>query len=163
MAEADYPGLVSLLRFFAESGRVNVLDRLGFAQSPVAVREAIYEALRTARVLSSNAVRARIKVKRFREGKTVEEELETVCADYSVGDSPEDVAGCMAIRGVVTWSEAPSRIPPGKWACCTPPPRIPGEDELKRFFSILEEDPVKGLTLAKELASLAFARRPREG
>ena len=161
MAEADYPGLVSLLRFFAESGRVNVLDRLGFAQSPVAVREAIYEALRTARVLSANAVRVRVKVQKYREGRPVEEEVETVCADYNVGDSRDDVAECMAIIGRVTWSEAPSRIPPGKWVCCTPPPRIPGEDELKRFFSILEEDPVKGLVLAKELASLAFAKRSR--
>jgi len=152
----EFSGIIGLLRFFADSGRVNVLDRLGFAQSPVAVREALYEAIRTARVLAADTVRVRIAVKT----KDGEEKVgEFACADYDIADDEKGLRGCMGVKGRVEGSSDPSRVPPGKYICCYLPPKIPSEDELKRFFSILEEDPVKGLTLAKELASLAFTRR----
>ena len=159
----QFAKIISLLRFFAETGRFNVLDRIGMAQSPTAVREAIYEALRTVRALERRPARLKlgveVEVKKDGEKRRETREVEVECLDY---ETVEEKAECRGIYGVVkdVLSGAPRDII-GRRVCCYLKPWIPDEVELGRFFEALEGE--GGLELAKELAALAFAYRPASG
>lgn len=144
---SGFRGIVSLLRFFAETGRYNVLDRIGFAQNPEAVEESIYEAIRTVRALERRAEMLKLKL----DGDVREFE----CLEYEkIGPG----APCNGVRGRL--AERKGNLEEGSEVCCHTRPLIPGEDELGRFYRILhglEECEIDGLDLAKQLAALAFS------
>lgn len=148
----EFKGLISMLKFFADSGRVNILDRIGFAQSPVAVKEAIYEAMRIIDALSRSPVRVRVKV-----GPN-DDERELECIEYEEMESERGV--CRGVKGKVVKSSSP-RIPEGSTICCYLKPMRPSQEELDKLFTLLNEDPLTGLNKAKEIASLAFAWKSR--
>ena len=148
----DFPGLIRVMRFFVESKRYNIVDRLGFAQSQLAVEQAIYEALRTIRVLRGRAVRVELGGV-GREGRT----LTLTCLEYS--DDEDDVRTCMGVRGRVNRViSGPGEELAGRTICCVPDSGDVSEDELRRFFEEVRKGE-EGLLLAKEIAALAFARR----
>lgn len=160
----EFKGLISMLKFFADSGRVNVLDRIGFSQSPTAVREAIYEAVRTIDVLSRNPLRVRIAVEASSRKEGEKEEarevtLELECLDYEVVEDKSSLLGCRGVTGKVIESSSP-RVSPGSLICCYTRPLLPSQEELDKLFRLLDEDPMTGLNRAKEIASLAFAWKP---
>lgn len=142
-----------MLRFFVESRRLGIVDRVGLALSTSAVREAIYEALRTVRALQSRRAIFTIKV---REDKTI-----TVsCCDYDELDGPCPGGLCGIAEAVEGPSEALKLR--GKRVWCAICPELPNDEELSKFFKALE-DPVKGLHLARMAAALALGwRSPRQ-
>ncbi len=147
----EFQGLISLLRFFAETGRFNVLDRMGLAQSPVAVREAVYEAIRTVRALERRQTRLTLRVKIRRDGEETRE-LTFDCLEY---EEVESTGECLGVQGELVRAEGAPGLSEGALVCCHPKPRVPGEEELERFFEAL--DSPWGLDLAKEVAALAFS------
>ena len=146
----EFRGIISLLRFFAESRRLGVVDRVGLALSPSAVKEAIYEALRTVRALQPRRATFTIKV---REDKT----LTVNCCDYDELEGPCPGGLCGTAEKVEGPPEAKKLQ--GKRIWCALCPELPSEEELSKFFEALE-DPVGGLHLARMIAALALGWRP---
>ncbi len=144
--QEEFPGITSVLRFFAETRRFGVLDRIGMAMSPTAVKEAVYEALRTIKALEAKSVTVKLRV----DGNRV---YTFKCCEYG---EPDRVCG--GVVGVVDEVLEGSGVGRGSRIACIKCPRLPDESELKRFFEILDKTPLKGLELAKMLASKAFAR-----
>ena len=149
----DFKGIIDTLRFFAESRRLGVVDRVGLALSTDAVREALYEALRTIKALEQRKVTFKLK--------SGEREFEVTCCEY---DELEEGQACPSstcgkvvelVSGDLT-----ARKYRGKTVWCSPCPRIPDEEELNRFFQALE-DPFHGLRLAREVSALALSWRRR--
>lgn len=124
------------------------------AMSPSAVKEAIYEALRTVRALEAKSVTVRLKV----ETRSGEETYTFKCCEY--GD-PDKVCG--GIAGVVEEVLEGTGVRKGDRIACVKCPRIPDESELNKLFNTLDKTPLRGLELAKMLASKAFAREERGG
>ena len=149
----EFRGLISLLGFFAASGRFSVVDRIGFAQSPESVRESIYEALRVVRALEQRPAVLRLRVKGREGGEAV---VECECIDYERG-VPENA--CRGVYGRVVEARG-AALEAGEEVCCYTRPLIPSEEELSKLFKALDEDPTRGLSLARQIASLAMAWRP---
>jgi len=141
-----FPGVISLLRFFAESGNYGVVDRVANSLSTEAVVQAIYDALRTVRAQSARAVK--LKIKSNGESYTI------TCVDYGILER-EDPRYRLAIKGVV--EEGPSELI-GKRVYCIPMPRIPSEEELESFFKAVEEE---GIEVARAVAALALGFRSK--
>ncbi len=145
----DFRRIISLLRFFAESRKLGILDRIGLALSTSAVREAIYEALRTVKALQLRRATFTIKI---REDKTI-----TVnCCDYDKLEGP-----CLGgLCGIAEAIEGPPEVLKlqKKRVWCAICPEVPDEKELSKFFEVLE-DPIRGLYLAQITAALALGRR----
>ena len=145
--------LVETLKFFADSRRLGVVDRIGFAMAPEAVKEAIYEALRTIAALQPRAQTLEIGVK-TREGTR---EYTARCCEVFEARAPGE---CSGIYGVVKNVVKGDPSLAGKIVCCVPCPSCtPSREELEELFRILDTEPVKGLDLAREIASAAFAWR----
>jgi len=148
----DFPGILSILRFLAESDMFGPIDRISNALNPETVRAAIYEALR----IVNSAIRREAIVKlELNEG--VKKELK-VC-DWGEM-SPTSVGHKLALKGKLKEvKEGPKELENliGKYIYAIKTPRLPSEDELNKFLSNL--DSPKGLKLAKELAMLALTIR----
>jgi len=124
------------------------------AMSPSAVKEALYEALRTVRALEAKSVTVKMRVK-TRSG---EETYTFKCCEYG---EPDKVCG--GVVGVVEEVLEGTGVKEGDTIACVKCPRIPDESELNRLFEALDKTPLRGLELAKMLASKAFAREERGG
>ncbi len=146
----EFRGIISLLRFFVESRRLGIVDRVGLALSASAVKEAIYEALRTVRALQPRRATFTIEV---REGKT----LTVNCCDYDELEGP--CPGGLCGKAVRVEGPPEARKLQGKNVWCALCPELPNEEELSKFFEALE-DPVRGLHLARMVAALALGWRP---
>ena len=145
--------LIETLKFFADSRRLGVVDRIGFAMAPEAVKEAVYEALRTIAALQPRAPTLEIGVE-TREGTRV---YTARCCDYFEVRAPGECGGIYGVVKRVLHGD-PGLV--GKAICCVPCPSCtPGREELEELFRLLDTEPVKGLDLAKEIASEAFAWR----
>ena len=139
---SEFPHLIDTLRYFVATRRFGVVDRLGFAQSADAVREAIYEAIRTVRAAKYAAERVKLRVK--------DKEFEVTCLEL---EKVED-GSCTDLEGVLVEGKPELK---GARVCCIRDVMLPSEEELEKLFEILREDPEKGVSLAKEIAALAFS------
>ena len=75
-----YPGIVEVMKFFIDSQRYNLVDRMAFALSPESIEQAIYDALRIVKSLESTKVYAKIK--------SGDKEYILNCCDYGEGQGP---------------------------------------------------------------------------
>lgn len=147
MGSDYFPGIVSLLRFFSESRRYGVIDRISYALNPESVREALIDAFRIVESLQDRAIHVKIKVKvKTEEGE--QEKVYTVrCCDYGEGKGP-------GINGIFVECEDPSLV--GKSGWCVPcPSSLPNEEEVKRFIEAVKKD----VRVAKDVALLAHSWR----
>ncbi len=144
--------IINLLRFFAESRRLGIVDRIGLALSQESVREAIYEALRTIKALESRKITVVLEA----SGK----EYSLTCCDYGKMENNVCVSGiCGEVKKVVSGTG----VNIGDKIWCARCPKIPDEEELTMFFESIS-DPLEGLRVAREVASLAMSYKiHREG
>lgn len=149
----EFEGIIDTLRFFAESRRLGVIDRVGLALSTDAVREALYEALRTIRALEQRKATFKLVLG--------DKEYTVTCCDYDELEEgqvcPSSICG--KVTSVVSGGPGLQRYI-NKTVWCAPCPKIPDESELNRFFQALE-DPIGGLKLAREVSALALSWRSR--
>jgi len=140
MERKSFPGIISLLRFFAESRRYGVIDRISYALNYESGRETLTEAVRGDRSLTVRAITAKIRVE---EGK----EYTLRCCDYGEGEGP-------GINGLFV--ECQDKSLEGKKGWCVPcPERLPDEEEVKKFLEEVKQDP----SIAKDVALLAHSWR----
>jgi len=140
MERKSFPGIISLLRFFAESRRYGVIDRISYALNYESVREALTDAFRIVESLRDRAITAKIRVE---EGK----EYTLRCCDYGEGEGP-------GINGLFV--ECQDKSLEGKKGWCVPcPERLPDEEEVKKFLEEVKQDP----SIAKDVALLAHSWR----
>ncbi len=136
-----YRCIIEVLRFFVNSQRYGIIDRLAFALSPESVDQSIYEALRILKSLEARSIHARIK--------TQKNEYTLRCCDYGEGRGP-------GINGV--FIEADEASLKGKQGYCVPCPSCyPDEDELRGFL----EDVRRDIGLARIVAALAYTHKSR--
>lgn len=141
--EPKYKEVISLLRFFVETGKYSIVDRIAYATSPSAVRASLYEALRIVRSLKARSLTARIRVGDDKVYDPIE------CCEYG-----EDLG--YGVRGLVEKIYAGPEEYKGRTIYCTPCPGIPDEAELSSFL----EEAGKNTDVAKEAAILAHTYRP---
>lgn len=145
---SKFEGIVGLLGFFARRGKYGVLDRIGHAQSPEPVITAIYEAMRTVNALAARPTR--VRGRHARKG----EEVGLTCIDYDTFNTKEDLLDYCQSWPVIVDPEQAKRLG-GEFVCCYTKPRMPTDEELREFFRCLKTP--EGVSLAKQLATLAFA------
>ena len=146
MREENFPGIVSLLRFFAESRRYGVIDRISYALNYESVREALIDAFRIIESLKDRSITARIRV-----GEGSEQKEYTVrCCDYGEGEGP-------GINGVFVECDDESLKEKEGW-CVPCPDKLPDEEEVKRFLEEVKRD----VTIAKDVAILAHSWRMKK-
>lgn len=136
---------MSLLRFFVESRRYSVVDRVSYALNYESVREALADAFRIVESLRDGSAWARIRVKREDGG---EREIELTCCEYGKGEGP-------GVNGeFVDCSDEDMR---GERGWCVPCPHVPDEREVNEFMELVKED----INVAKDVALLAHSFRSR--
>jgi len=141
--------IVSLLRFFVESERYSIVDKLANALSTEAVRQAFYEALRIANTMEKQAVKIKIKSK---EGK----EYSLTCWEYGRASENKSYPGI--IGELIEIERGPDKLRElkGTLIYCIPAGHLPNEEDINNFLN--EKDCLK---LAKIAAILAYSRRSR--
>lgn len=128
-----FRGLAELLRFFVMSERYGIIDRIGNAVSPIAVKQALFEALRIARSLRASAERVRYNNR------------EILC--------------CEVIHPREGRTPAAMRLETSEGVVyCIPCPRIPTENEIREFLAAVERD----IDVAREVAILAQTFPPQK-
>jgi len=143
MEKEGFPGIISLLRFFAESRRYGVIDRISYALNYESVREALTDAFRIVESLRDRAITAKIRVE---GGK----EYTVSCCGYGEGEGP-------GINGI--FIECQDKSLEGKRGWCVPcPERLPDEEEVKRFLEEVKRDP----SIAKDVALLSHTWRTKK-
>lgn len=151
----EFEGIIDMLRFFAESRRLGVIDRVGLALSTDAIREALYEALRTIRALEQRRATFKLRLD--------DKEYTITCCDYDELEEgqvcPSSICG--RVDDVISRDPGLQRYR-NKTIWCARCPKIPDESELIKFFRVLE-DPITGLKLAREVSALALSWRSRRG
>jgi len=136
-----YPGIVEVMKFFIDSQRYNLVDRMAFALSPESIEQAIYDALRIVKSLESTKVYAKIK--------SGDKEYILNCCDYGEGQGP-------GINGI--FLEASNKALEGKTGYCVPcPAKYPSQDELQSFLNSVRSD----LSLARRISILAHGWKSR--
>ena len=140
--EPKYKEVISLLRFFVETGRYSIVDRIAYATSPSAIRASLYEALRIVRSLKAGSLTARIRVGEDKIYDHIE------CCEYG-----EDLG--YGVKGLVEEIYSGSKEYKGKTIYCAPCPGIPDEAELSDFL----EESDRNTDVAKEIAILAHTYR----
>lgn len=140
--EKKYSKIIDLLRFFVETGRFSIVDRIANATSSTATMSALYEALRIVRSLTPRASRIRIVTD---NGKS----YEVMCCEYG-----EDLG--VGIKGRVEKVLAGDKKLLQKTIYCVPCPILPSEDEVREFLAKAKEN----MEVAKEVAVLAQTYRP---
>jgi len=160
-----YQGIINMLRVFVATRRYGIVDRLGFAQSPEAAAMALYEGLRTLkamldkveiitlRKIPSSKEKSSTKSSHQSQKKDEGEEKTYSCIEVL---TLKDTGYCIGIRGIAKINDKEEEV------CCVLSVGIPSEEEIKRFFAALHCDREKGLQLARQLASLAFAYPERK-
>lgn len=150
---SGFPGIVSVLRFFAEAGRFTVIDKFGGALSPSVVRDALYDALRVAASLRQRKQVLTISTV-TRTGE--EKEYRVECCDYTEISSPAECG--LGICGRVV--EGPENLR-GKLVNCARCPLEPSKDELEKFLHCINQ-PKFFVDLTRSLAAAAFTRPTKE-
>ncbi len=145
-SDSEYWGIIGLLRFFIESGRYSIVDRIANATSPAAIKASLYEALRIANSLKARSIRIALRTK---TSQGEEKTYQLQCCEYG-----EELG--YGIQGVVEGLlEGPEDLK-GARIYCIPCPPIPSEEELRGFLEKISKD----VSIAKEVAILAHAYRP---
>jgi len=135
-----YPGIISLIQFFAETNRWGVVDRLATSMSPEGVETALYDMERLVRSLLPRRIKIRIKSR--------EKTYELYCCEYG------DKLGYGIYGEVSEVLEGPSSIKNEK-IFCVPCPLIPSEEEVDDFLKEVRSNP----SLARRLALIGLGTR----
>lgn len=130
---SKYGSIADLLRFFVETERYGIIDRIGNAVSPAAVKQALFEALRIVRSLKGTSKKGKVNDKVYE------------CCEYGDIKEGKHHPGLEAAID-------------GKRQYCVPCPRIPSEDEVREFLEDVERD----IDVAREVAILAQTFRPKK-
>ncbi len=139
----QYNGIISLLRFFVDTERYGIIDRIGNATAYESIKEAVYEALRIIRSLKASAITVEYEVGG--------EKRKVACCEY---EEKERARYASAVTGK---SVTPGRYE-NKEVACIPCPKIPDENEVADFLTKVKED----TNIAKEVAVLALTYRPKK-
>lgn len=136
----EYKGIIGLIRFFVDTYRWGVVDRLALAMGAESIEAALYDMLRLVESLYGRRNRVRIKA-----DKKV---YDTTCCEYG-----EDLG--YGIHGVIEKVYEGNEELKGKKIYCVPCPPRPDELEIKKFLEDIKEDP----SIARKIALLSFGRR----
>lgn len=153
---SQFKNIASVLRFFAESGRLTVVDKFGGALSPSVVRDALYDALRVAASLKQSSIKIKLAVKT--KGGDEEEELKEYrveCCDYTRLNSLDECGSSLC--GRVTEVEKGPESLKGKILECIRCPLEPTEEEVSTFLKCISNYRFF-VDLTRSLAALAFSR-----
>lgn len=136
----EYKNIVGLIRFFVDTYRWGVVDRLALAMGPESIEAALYDMLR----LIESLYTRRIKVK-IRAG---EKTYNTTCCEYG------EKLG-YGIHGVVEEVYEGREDLRSQEIDCVPCPPRPSEREIKSFLEAIRRDP----SIARKVALLSLGRR----
>lgn len=129
--------IVKLLKFFIDTNRYGLVDRMALALSPESVETALYDMLRLVDSLEQHRIIVKIA--------TGNKEYTTSCCEYG-----EDLG--YGMKGVVKEViQGPGNLE-NKSIYCVPCPPKPTRNELAEFLEKVRED----LTIARKASILAF-------
>jgi len=137
-----YSKIVDVVKYFIDSKRYGVVDRMALAMNSESVEVALYDMLRLIDSLMSRSVVVRLK--------SGEKEYTLRCCE--IGDKLG-----YGVHGAITKViEGETGYKEGDKVYCMPCPRNwPTKDEINRFLQAIAEDPF----LARKIVLLAFGRR----
>ncbi len=136
----EYKDIIGLVRFFVDTNRWGVIDRMALAMGPESIEAALYDMLRLVESLYARKIRVKIDA----NDKT----YEITCCEYG-----EDL-GYGIYGEIKDVYEGPKTLMGQKIYCVPCPPR-PSESEINSFLEKIREDP----SIARRIALLSFGLR----
>ncbi len=130
-----FDNIIKTIKYFIDTKRYGVVDRMALAMSPESVETALYDMLRLIDSLEARSIRVKIKVK--------DKDYEVKCCEYG------DKLG-YGIHGLVLDAEREDLN--GKNIYCMPCPPRPSVSEITSFLETVNKDP----SIARKLVIKAF-------